>query len=166
MNQMELDLQPSNEEYRIIPLTRGQVAIVDAEDFERLSKRKWCAMWNSWGKAFYATSHSGGRLIHMSREVLGVDCFVDHRDRNTLDNRKKNLRPATRAQNAWNRGKLSTNRSGFKGVHWDKNGRCWRAKIEANGVRHKLGKFPTAQAAHEAYKAAALELHGEFARVD
>lgn len=103
-------------------------------------------------------------MIHMHRDILGIDGFVDHRNGDTLDNRRENLRPATRAQNAWNRGKLSTNRSGHKGVSKDADGRRWIAKIEVNGVRHRKA-FKVLEEAAAWYREAALRLHGEFARL-
>jgi hypothetical protein len=89
---------------------------------------------------------------------------ADHRDGNPANNRWDNLRQATRINNLQNRGKMPSNTSGFKGVHWHKKKRRWRAVIRANGKRHYLGVFKTAAEAGAAYDAAAVRLHGEFAR--
>jgi hypothetical protein len=77
----------------------------------------------------------------------------------------ENLRPATKSQNAANRGKTCNNTSGFKGVWWRRRYRKWQATIGVNGKRFYLGMFDTPEAAHAAYAAAAQRLHGEFARV-
>lgn len=64
-----------------------------------------------------------------------------------------------------NTGKRADNTSGYKGVTWDKREQKWRARIGKEGKRKHLGYFDTAEEAHEAYKNAAPEYHGEFARV-
>lgn len=90
--------------------------------------------------------------------------LIDHINMVPDDNRFCNLREATKSQNNWNAGKPSTNKSGFKGVCWDKARRRWMAQIQAHGKNNHLGVFDTPEEAHAAYAAAANELHGEFAR--
>lgn len=88
---------------------------------------------------------------------------IDHRNRKRADNRWKNLREATNGQNRAN--SACKNKTGFKGVRyhpWIKDN-PYEAAIRADKIRHYLGCFPTAEAAHEAYKEAAQRLHGEFA---
>ena len=89
---------------------------------------------------------------------------VDHINMNPLDNRRENLRVATHKQNTFNTNKHSNNKSGFKGVSFDKNAQKFRAKINIDGKRKHLGYFATAVAAYECYKRAAIQHHGEFAR--
>lgn len=168
MNQLALDLQPADPSYRLIPLTQGQFAKVDAEDFERLSKYKWRAYWNPRAKSFYAVrwsprNHYERRLIYMSREILNAQSGVqvDHIFHDTLDNRKSQLRPCTQTENSRNHRTARRNKSGLKGVTSD--GNRWRATIRVNGLQKHLGSFKTPEQAHEAYKNAALEMHGKFA---
>jgi HNH endonuclease len=85
---------------------------------------------------------------------------VDHKDGNRINNRWANLRPATKLEQNYNAGRRKDNTSGGRGVHKHKG--WWRARISINGVRHHLGLFETAEAAAEAYEAAAREVHGEF----
>jgi hypothetical protein len=87
---------------------------------------------------------------------------VDHIDGNPLNNRWSNLRSATSHQNNCNRPLGATNRSGFKGVHWDKSKKRWRAACKVHGRRHHLGWFSEPEAAYAAYCEAAPRLHGEF----
>jgi hypothetical protein len=89
---------------------------------------------------------------------------IDHIDGDGTNNRIANLREATRSQNCRNKSKQSNNKSGFKGVHWCANERKWRALIYVGGQKKSLGMFKTAEAAHEAYAAAAQQYHGEYAR--
>lgn len=90
---------------------------------------------------------------------------VDHRDLCRSNNKPENLREATRSQNCMNKRRRSDNHSGIKGVHWHKATKKWAATITAKGAgtRH-LGVFANKIDAAEAYRAAAKELHGDFAR--
>jgi len=161
-------IQPADQSIRLIPLTQGQNAIVDAADFEWLNQWNWFAYWSIAGKTFYArrcNRAEGVKLMH--REILKItgNVQVDHRNHNTLDNRKLNLRPATKSQNAANKIGRTRLISPYKGVTLIPrcSTRKWRAKIQWLGKMYHIGVFPTPEEAHEAYKIKAKELHGEFA---
>lgn len=146
-----------------IPLTKGYVALVDDEDFERLSRWKWCAAERRGGRVY--ASRAGGRIL-MHREILGLTDFrikTDHADRNGLNNQRHNLRAATNQQNLSNIGPKRQNRSGFKGVSWFAARGKWIATIQVNGRSKALGYFTSAEAAAKAYNDAAVEHFGEFA---
>ena len=160
------------EEYRTIPLTRGQVAIVDAADYEWLSSFKWLAQWNSCTRSFYAcrraTLAEGGRgNVAMARLILGIARGDrrqgDHINHDTLDNRRQNLRIVSRSQNCSNRRIRSDNTSGFKGVSLFQG--KYRARIMSCGKMVFLGDRDTAEEAHKLYSEAARRLHGEFAKI-
>lgn len=106
-------------------------------------------------------------LIHriIWKIVMGVDpCGdLDHINGIRSDNRWVNLREASRSQNAANRKKPCDNRSGFKGVSFKRNG--WEANIIFEGKFHYLGRYKTAEEAHAAYRCAAQEKFGAFARM-
>lgn len=89
---------------------------------------------------------------------------TDHVNGNPLDNRRENLRSCTRTENVHNTRMNHDNKSGFKGVYWNKRAKKWYAQIANNGKHHHLGTFNTAQEAAVAYNAVAHELHGEFAK--
>ena len=89
---------------------------------------------------------------------------IDHRDTNRHNNAWHNLRQATQIQNQGNQKHRQDSTSGFKGVTWCKARRKWIASIGYNYKRFHLGAFDTAEDAHRAYKKAALEKFGEFAR--
>jgi hypothetical protein len=91
---------------------------------------------------------------------------IDHRDGNPLNNRWRNLRLASHANNAANRPRLCSNTSGFKGVTFDRRRGNWFAQITKQGRRYWIGRYATAQEAHEAYATAARLLFGEFARTE
>jgi AP2-like factor, euAP2 lineage len=110
-----------------IKLTQDKVALVDDEDYEEVSAFNWHAFRG--GKTFYAQRYiklPNGReaMQLMHRQILGLahgdKLQVDHKDRNSLNNTRENLRVATAAQNGANNGKQRGNKSGFKGVSWDR----------------------------------------------
>ena len=149
----------------IVPLTKGYEAIIDAADAADIGRFNWTAAVR--GKKVYAARSiwaSGGcELMH--RRILGEpDNGVDHRDGDGLNNRRSNLRPATKSENAMNTAAHDDNKSGFKGVTYHKPRKKWAASICRNGQRKYLGLHPTAEAAHKAYVKAAKEYHGKFAR--
>lgn len=157
------------QDVRIIPLTRGQVALVDEQDWLLLSSHKWHAL--KIGNVFYAArsvrDENGKRcFLYMHREILGAgkEAFVDHIDGNGLNNRRTNLRLATKQQNSFNQRPRSSSKSGYKGVHWHKGARKWRAQITTGGVCRHLGYFDCIESAARAYDDAAQQLHGDFAR--
>jgi hypothetical protein len=157
---------------REIPLTRGLVALVDDEDYDWLTQWKWQAMCA--GRNFYASRdvRVGPRCLNqrvrilMHREVVGVgpEMEVDHRNLRTLDNRRENLRAATRAQNVRNRNSHRGSTSRFKGVFWDTQYSAWHARIVVDGKVTFLGRFRDEIEAAKAYDVAAIIQFGEFAR--
>src|ERR1700722_12732827 len=118
---------------REIPLTKGQVALIDDCDFDRIASHKWCAQAHE-SAGFYACRRDHGDLILMHREINGTPrgLLTDHRDGNGLHNWRGNLRTATALQNMMNRRGKRGGTSRFKGVWADPNPRnrkLWRAAI-------------------------------------
>jgi hypothetical protein len=155
--------------FRHIPLSRGQYAIVDVEDFEELSKYKWYAVPKR--DTFYAKRYDckSGKQVRMHQQIMPAPegYFIDHENHNGLDNRKANLRIATPAQNACNcRKMLKPCSSKYKGVSLDKDKNQWRAYITYNGRRIHLGWFDNEEDAARAYDAAAKKYFGEFAKLN
>ncbi len=170
MSLLEQVTQPLDPRYREIPLTQGQVAIVDAKNYEALAKFKWCACRSRHGKTFYARrrgKRADGKscAIHMHREIMGAADWeeVDHKDGNGCHNWEDNMRLVTSGENARNVGKRADNTSGYKGVYFKKQNQKWGAQIQVNREHRHLGYFDTPKEAHTAYVAAAKEIHGEFA---
>jgi hypothetical protein len=155
---------------REIPLTQGQVALVDDADYEWLRQWNWYAKSQSGG--FHACRNEAGHgsrgCIYMHTELLEVPegYQVDHEDGNGLNNQRSNLRPATAAQNQGNQKRPRNNTSGYKGVSWHKRRSKWTAKIGVSGKRLNLGYFDDPAEAARAYDAAAIAHFGEFARLN
>jgi len=156
--------------FRKIPLTRGKFAVVDPEDYKRLSRYKWYAQ-KSVHTWYAVRSLTNGkkeprRNAYMHHLVIdvpdGMRC--DHINHNGLDNREANLRPATPHQNVWNRRKFKRpSRSKYKGVDWAKDMKRWRARIRFKGKRIYLGSFENEIDAAKAYDEAAKKYHGQYA---
>jgi hypothetical protein len=155
--------QPSDSSYRLIPLTQGQNALIDAEDFDFISRWNWCLAKRKYTN--YAVRREGPRLVSM-HEALMQSPYTDHRNGNGLDNRRNNLRKSTVAENGHNRGKSKNNKSGYKGVSWCEPMKRWRARIMNERNEFLLGYFDTREEAAHAYDEKAKELHGAFARLN
>jgi hypothetical protein len=155
--------------FRRISLTQGKYAIVDPDDYYWLSKHKWTTSrvyTKFYAVRFKLCKTDGKRKSYrMHREVAhtpeGLEC--DHINSNSLDNRKANLRSATRQQNCWNSRKRRTGLSKYKGVSRNKRGRPWKAMLTVNGKTTYLGSFNDQKQAARAYDKAAKKHHGEFA---
>jgi hypothetical protein len=155
---------------RTIDLTKGLWAIVDDDDFPWLNRFKWLAHHNPPSKPMVVREFSiispNGKTVSyympMASFLMGTrpGMVVDHVNGNPLDNRKENLRWATRAQNA-----INWRRANSFGRGVAKNGKGFVARIMAipGGKKLNLGTFPTEQEAQAAYDSAALLFHGEFA---
>lgn len=159
---------------KTIPLTQGKVAIVDDEDYDRLCQFKWHALKRKRGLAWYAArggprspgDRNSGRLIYMHRVIVGAaeGEMVDHKDRDGLNNRRENLRPASRLDNARNAIKVRIKKtSRFRGVSFYKKTKRWKAQINLKSGKKSIGYFTDERAAAEAYDAVALANFGEFA---
>jgi ribosomal protein S28E/S33 len=156
-----------------IALTKAKVAIVDDEDYDRIINSGFS--WVANGCAGYISA-VGLRKVNgkntsaiMARFILGVTdkgIEVDHINGDTLNNRRENLRLATPRQNRFNRRKQVISSNPYKGISFDKKKKKWAAKIKRDGKLHWLGRFRTPEEAARAYDKAAVELFGEFARLN
>jgi hypothetical protein len=144
-----------------IQLTNSDlVALVDDDDFERVSERQW---YFDHGYA-KSTNHP---QVYLHKFIMGdapEGMFVDHIHGNKLDNRKSELRFVTPAQSSMNAGLRKDNKLGVKGV--SKHGKKYETQIQYNGKKMHVGMYPTPEEASTAYQAKALELFGEYARVN
>lgn len=163
-----------------IILTQGYTTVVDDKDSD-LAELKWHAHVSFDGCRIYVETkvrdkdRQGKQLalkLHrvilersLGRKLLKEE-DVDHISMDGLDNRRSNLRVATRSQNSQNTPKRRNNTSGYKGVIWHKRNKKWYARIGYKGKSISLGLHDTPEQAYEAYKRAALELFGEYARFE
>jgi hypothetical protein len=151
------------------------VALIDDEDYEIASKYKWYACRSS-KKGITSvmtklpTVNGNRPTVYLHRLIMNAPDgkFVDHINRDVLDNRKENLRLCNNQQNCCNR--MRTNSSGYKGVFKRREKKYtrdrYRAYINLDGKRVNLGTFDTAEEAALAYNKKAIELHGKFASLN
>jgi hypothetical protein len=144
-------------------------------DYERvIAAGPWCLVpATSACRSAYAfrnvTLQCGRRTTQkLHHFVLGVAAvIVDHENTNGLDNRRSNLRLATRGQNSSNAACRRVSASGVKGaqLHRRKCGDRWTVKIKCDGKVFYLGSFSSLEDAAMAFEGASLLLHGSFSRV-
>lgn len=158
-----------------IPLTQSKVALIDDEDYKRLSEYKW--KYDNYNNYAERTVRIPGSLqfkhISMAQEVLQFYGLIDHKDHNGLNYQKLNLRKCTTSQNGQNRrkqkGKVS---SKYKGVYAEKKRKKkWRANIILRDIfgqqyRKTLGHFSVEEEAAKAYDEAARFYFKEFAALN
>ncbi len=149
----------------ILPLTKGQVALVDVEYARIVERYKWHS---GHGYAIrtdcFSRPHKNVRMHRYLWEAIngpipeGME--IDHISGNRSDNRLENLRLVTRRENGQNRSdrRNGTTASKYVGVFWHRQNRKWRAMIRVNGVHHDLGCFDFEELAGEAYQKALQEL--------
>lgn len=157
-----------------IPLTQGEVALVDDEDYVYLSQFKWFVRKKKNENTCYAGRcvRINGRIkqVLMHREILNTPkgVLVDHKDHNGLNNQRDNIRNCDYGQNSSNR--VTASKTGYLGVsYYDKKRKKtkpYRATIYHNGKNRHLGTFRTPEEAAIAYNNAASLYHGEFAHLN
>ncbi len=158
--------------YRRIYLGEGKYTIVDPQDFYRLNIFRWCAVKQK--SLFHAVRLINGsnditKILSLHTEIMNPPkgLVVDHRNRDGLDNRRDNLRFATYSQNRCNTDRSKAGCSSqYRGVHWYKKGKCWKASIQFEGKWMWLGRFDSEIDAARAYDEAAKKYHREFTRLN
>ncbi|MHC4185837.1 MAG: HNH endonuclease [Planctomycetota bacterium] len=155
--------------FRRIKLTRGKYAIVDVEDFERLNQYKWHSTHYGYAKRAVSKRCGKGRKqveVYMHKLVCPAPAgmIVDHINRNSVDNRRVNLRAATQKQNVWNRKfARKRGRTRYNGIRWDKNKEKWQVRLTIDGRRRSFGYYADEIEAAKAYDRAARKYRGEYA---
>ena len=158
---------------RKIQITRGFDALVDDEDYDRLSRYHWCYHGGGYAARGY---HENGkvRIEKMHQAIMGIapeGYMIDHINGDKLDNRRSNLRFVTHQQNMFNsKPKINVKgkrcRSRFKGVTWRGDRGKWRSCITIDRKRHYIGLYDTEEEAAIAYNNAAITLFGEYAKLN
>ena len=143
-----------------IPLTQDKLALIDDEDYEKISQYSWYYTSNG-----YAAHKNQDGIIFMHRLIMETPKgkATDHRNGNKLDNRKTNLRICNQASNNQNVPAFKINKSGYRGVHWNKNNQKWTAQISYKNQTLHIGNFIDIRHAVIARDLWALILHGEYA---
>jgi HNH endonuclease/AP2 domain len=150
-----------------LPLAGNRFVLVDEDLAPELSRYAWQG---GGSKGQYAVTMLGNRTsgyrgVYLHQMVL-PGARVDHKNGNTLDCRRENLRPATQRENTGNI-RSRSRKTPFKVIAAQPGGKSWEARIRMpDGSRPSLGTFKTPEEAARAYDAAAREVHGKFACVN
>jgi len=159
----------------LIELTKGYSTEIDDDDQDLVDINWYASMDTSTKKRnkIYATTRPCNKIVRLHRLILermlgrslkkGEEC--DHIDCNTLNNKRSNLRLATRAQNGRNKMKQSS-RSNFKGIYFDNFAGKWKAQITIDNKNYNLGRYASEIEAAKVYDRAAKTYFGEFARTN
>lgn len=151
-----------------IKLTRGKSAIIDDDDFEELSKYRWCDDGRGYATRHVIAPSGEPKSMKMHIQIAGLQkgLQIDHIDGNPLNNRRENLRHVTGSQNQYNQKSNRGGSSQYKGVSWHKQIKKWTARIKAEGKTKNLGCFKAEEDAARAYNKIAKETWGEYARLN
>lgn len=152
-----------------IQLTQGYIALIDDEDFERINRFTWCAAKSNENYYAIRKNYNESGTIRMHRVILNINdtkIKIDHIDNNSLNNQKSNLRIASNSENKRNQIKHKITSSKYKGVHFRKDNKKWRAGVRLNDQQINLGQFNNEIDAALAYNTAAIKYFGEFAKIN
>ena len=137
--------------------SKGRAFIIDTDKVDYVGQFKWFV--DERDRVRTTTSH-----LSLHRYLLGNEHeSIDHINRNRLDNRLCNLRACSVLQNNMNRGVSKNNKSGFKGVVFNKSKGRYKATIGIDNKKIHIGYYDTAEEASEAYKRRAADLFGDYA---
>lgn len=154
-----------------IILNKNKVAFVDDDLFDELNKFKWRA--DKQHNTFYAARtivvNGKNKVIYMHRIILNLtdsNVFVDHKNRNGLDNQKENIRTCTNSENQKNMAHREGCSSIYKGVSFHKRCKKWQSQIIINGKSKHLGYFEIEIEAAKKYNDYAMIHYREFANIN
>lgn len=165
-------------------LPKGRATLVDLDFFEWASEKKWSVRGRTisfqryWAGTKAVRLRTSTTFLHRAALFFQLDAKdvsdlsyllrnreIDHANRNPWDNRRKNLRPATRSENMMNRPGLPNTSSRFKGVYCNPGKRkvTWSASVTIQGKTYRLGTFDDEVQAAIAYNEFVADRCGEFA---
>lgn len=140
--------------------------LIDTENLESLIKHRWFLSKSNKHKDYVRVMcNISSKKIRLHRFILNITdskIEIDHINRNPLDNRKCNLRIVTKSQNGFNREMRKTNKSGYRGIWWDKSRNKWFVSLRIDGKLKGLGRYSNLDEAIKVRNKVFLEIHGDF----
>lgn len=155
-------------ELKIVSPKYGEfIVLYDDEDHGKILKHTWGI--SKYGNNFYAKTMIGEKnkqkILYLHRFILNAKYgdIIDHKDNNTLNNKKSNIRFCSHQNNMMNRKPEKNSSSKFKGIYYNKNSNLWHSQIYKNFKKIHLGYFENEIDAALAYNGAAKYLFGKYA---
>lgn len=152
-----IEIFPDHAEIIVNDSKRGELRVlIDLDSVPLIKEFRW------YYQSRYIMTRINMKTVFLHYMILPrkEGFLMDHKNRNTLDNRKENFRYATHRQNSWNR--LPKNGS-TKGVYYSKREQKWKARVVINGKRTLIGSYDTKEESISAYDNIAITTQGEFA---
>lgn len=156
-----------------IQLTQGKVALVDDEDYKRLSQYKWQYHLGYAKRGVYNEIKKNNDSVKMHREIMNCPkgLVVHHKNHNRLDNRKENLlicsvRENHKSQKQKNKDKTTSKYQGVYVRNYSSGKIGWVARIKVDYKNIWLGTFEKEEQAAVAYNRGALKYHGKIAIIN
>lgn len=147
-----------------------QAVKISDQDFDLVSMYKWRSNGRYAIASVWLKDKRKYKTVLMHRLIMDTPkgMLTDHRDGDTFNNQRENLRICTHAENSRNARIKITNNTGYRGVRFMKKcpNRPWVATIKAGVKQYHLGSFSTPEEAARVYNSAALTYHGEFAKLN
>lgn len=147
------------------------IALVDDEDYQKISQFTWYLVKvNDLSYAQRIVLLESGKRTHvkMHHDIFGKCSgkVLDHANRNGLDNRKQNLRFATRSQNNANARVKTNSKSQVKGCWFNPKTNLWVSWLAFEGKKIYVGKFKNLEDAKIAFANKHKQVYGEFSRTE
>lgn len=131
------------------------IVLIDIEDINKIEIAKWHAQYDETINNYYIVANERNTTVK-NRKMLILHRYImncpdnmetDHINRNTLDNRKQNLRNVESIINKRNKGFYNNNKSGYKYIYWKKDKQRWRVEINRKDIKKIVGNYKTKEEA-------------------
>jgi hypothetical protein len=164
---MQSNIQRDSKGVAIVPAKDGDVTLyvqVSDDKWHECMKHKWYKHRNCFQTTIKGTKNK--TIMHRFLMNAKEDEIIDHIDGNYLNNRSDNLRLITKSGIIHKRKNKSNTTSKYNGVSFDNNANKWRGEIRKDRKRYSLGLYDNEDDAASAYNSKAIELYGEFAKLN
>ena len=135
--------------------------LIDLEDYEKIKDIKWRV--NDQLRVICNKNKYGSKFLHRFIMNYSGELSIDHINRNTLDNRKKNLRICKQQDNMCNLSLRKSNKFGVSGISWNKKMKKYEVYLSKSNKKHYLGCYENFEEAVKIRLEAEELYYGEFA---
>lgn len=152
-----------SDEYIELELTQGKVALVSFEDYNEVAKFNWTFDGRYVSRKEPMLNGKLGKKVYLHRYIMKPEdnLVVDHINGDKLDCRRMNMRVCTSSSNSLNVCLSKKNRSGYRGVGWDRWSHIWYAEFNHQGIRYRKKGFNTPREASAWYEEVRKKVLGD-----